>query len=271
MIFRGHDGRRPPEALRRFEAMVERSCPPGIGGIAECLPPGAGILNEARTSAGQASESATAAVVWPGGRKYQPYRSGLITASARAYRPRRYTKSRRHQPARRRLLQPERRQPASATHRKHLKRMQMPPVLLRRFSCCGRQRDGGTEHQHSAGASETAAKTSKHQAAPVPVMQVRQPLRRQRRKRRQPHQRLEAKTSEQTRQRRKSKYISGQRSNRLVISITGIPHAASRCTSAHHWRRKSEYCCRVWQPPGAKMPPKRAESIADVISRKMPA
>ncbi|WP_431197535.1 prophage tail fiber N-terminal domain-containing protein [Salmonella enterica] len=87
-----------------------KKLPPGIGGIAECHRRRQ-ASEQAQTSAGQAAESATAAVNAAGAAEASATQAASSAASAESSAGTATTKSGRHQPARRRLTQPERRQP----------------------------------------------------------------------------------------------------------------------------------------------------------------
>ncbi len=137
-----------PEALRRFEAMVEEVARQASEASRNATAAGQ-ASEQAQTSAGQAAESATAAVNAAGAAEASATQAASSAASAESSAGtattkageasasaasadtavRRPQKPGRHQPARRRLTQPERRQPHRQPQRKHLKRMQMPPVL----------------------------------------------------------------------------------------------------------------------------------------------
>ncbi|EAO9856234.1 hypothetical protein AH536_25245 [Salmonella enterica subsp. enterica] len=85
----------------------------------------------------------------------------------------------------------------------------------------------------------------------MPVMQVRQPLRRQRRKRRQPHRQPKQKHLRQTQQRQQVHQRPAQQPPRH--QHRRHPLTPPHLIPAHHWRRKAVLLPEQ-QPPEQKMP-----------------
>ncbi|KJT25998.1 Phage tail fiber protein [Salmonella enterica subsp. enterica serovar Heidelberg str. RI-11-013374] len=106
-----------PEALRRFEAMVEEVARQASEASRNATAAGQ-ASEQAQTSAGQASESATAAVNAAGAAEASATQAASSAASAESSAGTATTKAGRHQPARRRLTQPERQQPHRQPQRK---------------------------------------------------------------------------------------------------------------------------------------------------------
>lgn len=117
-----------PDALKRFEDMVAEVTRQTDEASRNATAAGQ-ASGKAQTSADQAAESATAAANVAGAAAASATQAASSAAFAENSAGTATTKAGGHQPARRRLTQPERRQPHRPLQRKHLKRMQMPSVL----------------------------------------------------------------------------------------------------------------------------------------------
>lgn len=238
-----------PEALRRFEAMVEEVARQASEALRNATAAGQ-ASEQAQTSAGQAAESATTAGSAAGAAEASATQAASSAASAELRRPQ---KPVRHQSALNRLTRPERRQPHRRPQRKHLKRMLMSPELPPEIQLLpqppARRR---RRHQQSVPAHpKPLRRCQKRRPPPVPVRLARQPLRRQRRKRRQPHRQPQQKHLRQTQQRQQVQQRPAQQPPRH--QHRRHPLTPPHLIPAHHWRRKAVLLPEQ-QPPELKMP-----------------
>ncbi|EAA1052459.1 hypothetical protein DK756_09690 [Salmonella enterica subsp. enterica] len=232
-----------PEALRRFEAMVEEVARQASEASRNATAAGQ-ASEQAQTSAGQASESATAAVNAAGAAEASATQAASSAASAESSAGTATTKAGEAS--------------ASAASADTARTAAAASAAAAKTSEANADASRTAAGDSAAAAAASATehpkpprRRQKRRRLPVPVMQVRQPLRRQRRKRRQPHRQPQRKHLRQMQQRQQVQQRPAQQPPRH--QHRRHPLTPPHLIPAHHWRRKAVLLPEQ-QPPEQKMP-----------------